>query len=74
MDRTYTDANFIKTNNVFAVFAKNDVLPPATHHKKKLPSMKLFLLIFVLTCEDNDKLNVAENEQHDHHHQTTAPR
>jgi|HubBroStandDraft_6_1064221.scaffolds.fasta_scaffold159168_3 hypothetical protein len=35
--------------------------------EKKLPPMKLFPPFFVLTCEDNDKLNVAEMEHDDNY-------
>jgi hypothetical protein len=36
--------------------------------------MKLFPTFFVFICEDNDKLNVAENEHHDDSYKTAAPR
>ena len=36
--------------------------------EKKLPPMKLLLPFFVLTCEDNDKLDVAEMEHDNDNH------
>jgi hypothetical protein len=39
--------------------------PSRTILEKKLPPMKLFPPFFVLTCEDNDKLDVAEMEHDD---------
>jgi hypothetical protein len=42
--------------------------------EKKLLPMKLFPPFFVLTCEDNDKLNVAEIEHDNDHYKAPAPR
>jgi hypothetical protein len=67
-------AFFAQNGSKFALSAISAARCNRTFFKKKLPPMKLFPPFFVLTGEDNDKLDVAEKE-HDHdNYETPAPR
>src|SRR5579863_9003415 len=56
-----------------SLFSRLAHLVDGNIHQKEVSLMKLFPFFFVLECEDNGKLNVAENENDHDNHKAPAP-